>query len=142
MNGCRGAIVERCPRAWWTIEQSYVLVRFWCCLIYACQDIDFDRHIGIHSFPQRFGVAAALYTSIACHVAMVALLIEAIRLEHLGWIAIAGLVVMAALLAYEHSIVTPKDLSRLNAAFFNVNGYISMIFFLTWGADIVRNRFM
>ncbi len=111
-------------------------------LIYACQDIDFDRRIGIHSFPQRFGIAAALYTSIACHVAMVGLLIEVIRLENLGGIAIAGLVVMAALLTYEHSIVTPSDLSRLNAAFFNVNGYISMIFFLTWGADIVRHRFI
>jgi 4-hydroxybenzoate polyprenyltransferase len=109
-------------------------------LIYACQDVDFDRRIGIHSFPQRFGIAAALYTSIACHIAMVALLVEVIRLENLGWIAIAGLAAMAALLAYEHWIVTPKDLSRLNAAFFNVNGYISLIFFLTWGGDIVRNR--
>ena len=111
-------------------------------LIYACQDVDFDRRIGIHSFPQRFGIAAALYSSIACHVAMVALLAEVIRLENLGWIAMAGLAVMAALLAYEHWIVTPKDLSRLNAAFFNVNGYISLIFFLSWGADIVRNRVM
>jgi len=109
-------------------------------LIYACQDIEFDRSIGIHSFPQRYGVAAALYTSIACHVAMVALLFEAIRLENLGWIAMLGLALMAGLLAYEHAIVTPSDLSRLNAAFFNVNGYISLIFFLTWGADILRTR--
>ena len=75
-------------------------------LIYACQDIDFDRHIGIHSFPQRFGVAAALYGSIVCHLAMVALLVEVIRLENLGWFAIVGLALMAALLAYEHWIVT------------------------------------
>ncbi len=109
-------------------------------LIYACQDIEFDRSISIHSFPQRYGVAAALYTSIACHVAMVVLLVEVIRLESLGWIAIIGLALMAALLAYEHAIVTPSDLSRLNAAFFNVNGYISLIFFLTWGADILKNR--
>jgi len=71
---------------------------------------------------------------------MVALLFEAIRLENLGWIAMLGLALMAGLLAYEHVIVTPSDLSRLNAAFFNVNGYISLIFFLTWGADILRNR--
>ncbi len=109
-------------------------------LIYACQDIDFDRRIGIHSFPQRFGVAAALYTSIACHVAMVALLVAVIKLETLGWFAVMGLALMAALLAYEHWIVRPSDLSRLNAAFFNVNGYISLLFFLTWGADILRNR--
>ena len=111
-------------------------------LIYACQDIDFDRQIGIHSFPQRFGVAPALYTSIACHVAMVALLAEVIRLENLGVFAIAGLAMMAALLAYEHWIVRPSDLSRLNAAFFNANGYISLLFFLSWGADILRRRMM
>jgi 4-hydroxybenzoate polyprenyltransferase len=109
-------------------------------LIYACQDIDFDRRAGIHSFPQRFGVAAALYASIACHVAMVALLVAVIRLENLGGFAAAGLALMAGLLAYEHWIVRPSDLSRLNAAFFNVNGYISLLFFLTWGADILRNR--
>ena len=106
-------------------------------LIYACQDIDFDRRMGIHSFPQRFGVAAALYGSIACHVTMVALLVAVIRLENLGWIAMAGLALMAALLAYEHWIVRPSDLSCLNAAFFNVNGYISLLFFLSWGADLL-----
>ena len=106
-------------------------------LIYACQDIDFDRRVGIHSFPQRFGVAAALYGSIACHLAMVALLVEVIQMENLGWLAAAGLALMAALLAYEHWIVRPSDLSRLNAAFFNVNGYISLLFFFTWGADLL-----
>ena len=78
-------------------------------LIYACQDIEFDRRVGIHSFPQ------------------------------LGWIAAAGLALMAALLAYEHWIVRPSDLSRLNAAFFTVNGYISLLFLVTWGADILRH---
>jgi len=106
-------------------------------LIYACQDIDFDRRAGIHSIPQRFGVGAALYGSIVCHMAMVALLAEVIRLEHLGWFAIAGVVLMSALLAYEHWIVRPSDLSRLNAAFFNVNGYISLLFFLSWAADLL-----
>lgn len=106
-------------------------------LIYACQDIEFDRQTGIHSLPQRFGVAPALYASIACHVAMVALLTAVIRIEHLGAIAAAGVALMTALLVYEHSIVTPSDLSRLNAAFFNVNGYVSLIFFVTWGADVL-----
>jgi 4-hydroxybenzoate polyprenyltransferase len=106
-------------------------------LIYACQDVDFDRRVGIHSVPQRFGVAVALYGSIACHLLMVGLLIGVMRLEDLGWVAAAGLAIMAALLAYEHTIVTPSDLSRLNAAFFTVNGYISLLFFFTWGADIL-----
>jgi 4-hydroxybenzoate polyprenyltransferase len=109
-------------------------------LIYACQDIDFDRRTGIHSFPQRFGVAAALYGSMACHLAMVALLVEVMRLENLGWLATGGLALMAGLLAYEHWIVRPSDLSRLDAAFFNVNGYISLLFFFTWGADILSHR--
>jgi 4-hydroxybenzoate polyprenyltransferase len=106
-------------------------------LIYACQDLDFDRRMGVHSIPQRFGVAPALYGSIACHFAMVALLITVVRLEHLGWVASVGVALMAALLAYEHWIVRPSDLSRLNAAFFNVNGYISLLFFATWGADLL-----
>jgi len=106
-------------------------------LIYACQDIDFDRRLGIHSIPQRFGVAPALYGSIACHLAMVVLLIAVMRLQHLGSLATAGLALMAALLAYEHWIVRPSDLSRLNAAFFNMNGYISLLFFFTWGADLL-----
>jgi 4-hydroxybenzoate polyprenyltransferase len=106
-------------------------------LIYACQDVEVDGRLGIHSFPQRFGVAAALYASIACHVAMVVLLMAVMRLESLGWIAAAGLALMVALLVYEHWIVKPSDLSRLNAAFFNVNGYISLIFFFTWGADLL-----
>ena len=106
-------------------------------LIYACQDIDFDRRVGIHSFPQRFGVAVSLYGSMVCHLAMVVLLAQVMRLEHLGWLATAGLALMAALLAYEHWIVRPSDLSRLNAAFFNVNGYISLLFFFTWGGDLL-----
>jgi 4-hydroxybenzoate polyprenyltransferase len=106
-------------------------------LIYACQDIEFDRRVGVHSVPQRFGVAAALYGSIASHVAMLALLVEVMRLERLGWLAAAGVALMAALLAYEHWIVRPSDLSRLNAAFFNVNGYISLLFFFTWGGDLL-----
>jgi 4-hydroxybenzoate polyprenyltransferase len=60
-----------------------------------------------------------------------------LRMEHLGWIAAAGLTAVAALLAYEHALVKPSNLSRVNAAFFTVNGFISLLFFVTWGADIV-----
>ncbi len=108
-------------------------------LIYACQDVEFDRQVGIHSIPQRFGVAAALYGSVACHVAMVALLIGVVKLENLGWSAVTGVALMASLLTYEHWIVRPSDLSRLNAAFFTVNGYISLLFFFTWGADLLMH---
>jgi 4-hydroxybenzoate polyprenyltransferase len=118
-------------------------VAFWVAgfdLIYACQDVDFDRRMGIHSVPQRFGIAAALYTSIISHVAMVALLLWVVRLENLSWVAAGGVALMAGLLAYEHWIVRPSDLSRLNAAFFTVNGYISLLFFSTWAGDILSHR--
>jgi 4-hydroxybenzoate polyprenyltransferase len=106
-------------------------------LIYACQDVEFDRAHGIHSLPQRFGVGAALYSSVAAHALMVAILIVVARMEHLGAIALAGIVVVAALLTYEHTLVKPNDLSRINAAFFTINGYVSILFFLSWAADLL-----
>ncbi len=96
-------------------------------LIYACQDVEFDRAEGLHSFPARFGIAAALRTAQVCHVLTVAafaLLGWTLGLGVLYW---GGVVVVAALLAYEHSLVSPGDLSKLDMAFFNVNGYIAMI---------------
>jgi 4-hydroxybenzoate polyprenyltransferase len=106
-------------------------------IIYACQDVEFDHALGLHSIPRRYGVRAALYTSAALHVVMLALLIVVLRMEHLGWMAAAGLAAVGALLAYEHALVKPSNLSRVNAAFFTVNGFISVLFFATWGADIV-----
>lgn len=108
-------------------------------IIYACQDIDFDRATGLKSFPERFGIASALFASGALHVMMLVLLIATARMERLGWIAGAGLAAVAALLAYEHALVKPSDLSRINAAFFTINGYISVLFFVTWAADILRH---
>jgi 4-hydroxybenzoate polyprenyltransferase len=106
-------------------------------MIYACQDVAFDRYMELHSVPKRFGVAAALYASAALHVLMLGLLMVVALMSGLGWIAMGGLVAVAALLAYEHLLVKPSDLSRLNAAFFAVNGYISILFFLTWAAGIL-----
>ena len=108
-------------------------------IIYACQDVDFDRAFGLHSVPKRFGIRAALYTSAILHVLMFALLLIVARRENLGWIALAGLLLIAFLLAYEHALVKPSDLTRVNSAFFNVNGYISILFFVTWAADILRH---
>ena len=111
-------------------------------IIYACQDVEFDHRLGLHSIPKQFGIAAALYTSIVLHAGMLVLLVVVARIENLGWIALAGLAVVAALLAYEHSLVKPSDLSRVNAAFFTINGYISVLFFLTWAADLTVHRFI
>jgi len=69
-------------------------------------------------------------------VIMLALLVVVARMERLGWVAGLGLLFIAALLAYEHALVKPSDLSRINAAFFTVNGYIGLLFLATWAADI------
>ncbi len=106
-------------------------------VLYACQDVEFDRQHGLQSIPGRFGITAALYFSAVLHLIMLALLVVVARQENLGWVAEAGVAVVAALLAYEHSLVTPSDLSRINAAFFNVNGYVSLLFAATWAVDIL-----
>lgn len=105
-------------------------------VLYACQDLDFDRAAGLYSVPKRFGIAAALRIARAMHLVMIALLIWLAASFHLLWPAWMGIAVVAALLAYEHSLVSPGDLRRLNAAFFTVNGYISLLFLLFWGAAV------
>ena len=106
-------------------------------IIYACQDVEFDRAAGLHSFPRQFGIAAALYASAGLHLVMLVVLIFTARIENLGWVAGAGLAAVTVLLAYEHGLVKPRDLSRVNAAFFTINGYISLLFFVTWAADLL-----
>jgi 4-hydroxybenzoate polyprenyltransferase len=103
-------------------------------VLYACQDVEFDRLAGLHSIPKKFGIPRALGIARAMHILMIALLIWLAASFHLAWPAWAGIGVVAALLAYEHSLVKPNDLSKINAAFFTVNGYISLLFLLFWGA--------
>ena len=99
-------------------------------LLYACQDVEFDRREGLHSVPARFGIAAALRAARVCHV------LTALALGAVGWTLGLGLfywigwLVVAGLLVYEHSLVSATDLSKLDMAFFNVNGYISVITFV------------
>jgi len=103
-------------------------------VLYACQDIDFDKEAGLYSVPKRFGIANALWIARLMHVGVVILLSWLAASFGLPWPAWAGIAVVAALLGYEHSLVKPNDLSKLNAAFFTVNGYISILFVLFWGA--------
>ena len=109
-------------------------------VLYACQDIEFDKAAGLYSIPKKFGVAGALRIARAMHIVMVGLLAWLALSFQLGWTAWAGLAVVAALLVYEHSLVRPDDLSKINAAFFTVNGYISLLFLLFWGAAVVTRR--
>jgi 4-hydroxybenzoate polyprenyltransferase len=103
-------------------------------VLYACQDIDYDRSAGLYSVPKRFGVANALLIARVMHTGVIALLSWLAAGFALPWPAWLGIVVVAALLAYEHSLVKADDLSKLDAAFFTMNGYISMSFLVFWGA--------
>ena len=105
-------------------------------VLYALQDVDFDRGAGLHSIPQRFGISRALAIARAMHVTVVALLSWLAWSFQLAWPAWAGVAAVAALLIYEHSLVAEDDLSRLNAAFFTTNGFISILFFLSWGTAL------
>jgi len=99
-------------------------------LIYACQDVEIDRKEGLHSIPARFGIPAALRLAQIFHVLTVLLLAATGLLAGLGWLYWLGLIVVAGLLFYEHTLVKPDDLSRVDMAFFKMNGYISVITFL------------
>ena len=103
-------------------------------VLYACQDVDFDRSAGLFSIPQRFGIAKALLIARSMHVGVVALLASLAASFALPWPAWLGILVVGTLLAYEHSLVKENDLSKLDAAFFTMNGYISISFLLCWGA--------
>jgi 4-hydroxybenzoate polyprenyltransferase len=103
-------------------------------VLYACQDVEYDRRAGLFSVPKEFGIAKALLIARAMHIGVIALLAWLAFSFGLPWPAWAGIAVVASLLGYEHSLVKADDLSKLDAAFFTVNGYISMVFLLFWGA--------
>jgi 4-hydroxybenzoate polyprenyltransferase len=109
-------------------------------VLYACQDVEFDKQAGLYSIPKRFGVANALLIARGLHILMVSLLVWLAVSFGLGWPAYVGICVVAVLLAYEHSLVKPNELSKMNAAFFTVNGYISLLFLLFWGAAAIALR--
>jgi 4-hydroxybenzoate polyprenyltransferase len=121
----------------WRIVILCAAVTFWVGgfdVLYACQDIEYDRRAGLYSVPKKFGISGALQIARMMHVGVVALLSWLAYSFVLPWPAWAGIVVVAGLLAYEHSLVKAGDLSKLDAAFFAVNGYISLLFLLFWGA--------
>jgi 4-hydroxybenzoate polyprenyltransferase len=118
-------------------------VTFWTAgfdIIYSCQDYEFDVDAGLFSLPRRLGIAGALWIARLLHVAMIACLLLLVRDFQLGWLSLAGVGAVAALLIYEHSLVKATDLSRVNAAFFTVNGYVSVLFLLFWAADMYVGR--
>jgi len=137
--------------AWIAVRGSYdprmlvltALVLFWVGgfdILYACQDFEHDRKVGLHSVPAAFGMVGAFRIARAMHVAVVVLGLWLDHLFTLGPIAYAGTVLVAALLAYEHRIVSPADIRRMDAAFFLLNGIISVVYFVFVAIAVFAHR--
>jgi 4-hydroxybenzoate polyprenyltransferase len=124
------------PRILWLTAA----VAFWTAgfdVIYACQDYEFDTAEGLFSVPRRLGIAGALRVARLLHVLMVGCLLALVYSLGLGALSLAGVAAVTCLLIYEHSLVEATDLSRVDAAFFTMNGYVSMLFFVFWAADVL-----
>ena len=109
-------------------------------VLYACQDFEHDRSHGLNSVPQAFGLRGAFMLARAMHVSMLALVVWLLVLFHMGPVAMVGVALVAVLLLYEHSLVSPTDLRRLDAAFFTLNGVISVVFFFAVAGDVLLRR--
>jgi 4-hydroxybenzoate polyprenyltransferase len=123
------------PRILWLTAA----VTFWTAgfdIIYSCQDFEFDSESQLFSIPRALGVIKALMVARALHVLMIVSLLMLVYQLQLGSLAVAGIAAVAALLIYEHTLVKAGDLSRVNAAFFTMNGWVSVLFFVFWAADI------
>jgi len=118
-------------------------VTFWVAgfdVLYACQDLDFDRGAGLHSIPRYLGIAKSLWVARLFHALMLALLLVLVWAFGLGTMAITGIAVVLLLIGYEHSLVSKDDLSKLNAAFFTMNGVISVVFFVFVALDLLHKH--
>jgi 4-hydroxybenzoate polyprenyltransferase len=137
--------------AWIAVRGSFDLrillltaaVTFWVAgfdVLYACQDYEFDTQSGLHSIPRYFGIDRSLWIARLFHVFMLVLVIALVVAFGLGKLAVIGVVIVMLLLAYEHSLVSPTNLSKLNAAFFTMNGVISVVFFAFVAADLLLRK--
>lgn len=127
----------------WRIAVLSAAVLLWVAgfdVLYACQDYEHDCKVGLNSVPQAFGMSRAFWIARAMHAGMLLLLLALVKLFALGSVAYVGIAVVAVLLSYEHSIVSPKDLRRMNAAFFTLNGIISIAFFCFFAADVLLRK--
>jgi 4-hydroxybenzoate polyprenyltransferase len=105
-------------------------------VLYSCQDYDFDRAVGLHSIPARVGISNALWISRVLHCAAFLSLVSLYFVSGLGALAIIGVAATAALLLYQHRLVSADDLGRLNAAFFTTNAFVSVILLITFGSAV------
>ena len=120
-----------------------LLVLMWTAgfdVMYACQDYDYDRGAGLRSIPARFGIRNALWIARLFHVQAFVALVLLYLVTGLGWIALAGVIAVGLLLAYQHTLIRATDLSRMNAAFFTTNAFVSVILFISFGAAVFVRR--
>jgi 4-hydroxybenzoate polyprenyltransferase len=136
--GAWAAITNELPWEAWLLGAAVAVWVAGFDVLYALFDLDFDRAHGLHSLPARFGPRAAFAAARACHVATVGFLVLAGLGLDVGVLYWLGVAAVAALLAYEHSLVSPADTRRLDAAFFTLNGVISVTFFAFVLADVLR----
>ena len=120
-----------------------LLVLMWTAgfdVMYACQDYDFDRRTGLRSIPATFGIARALWIARLFHIQAFVALLLLYGLSGLGWPALAGVIAVGVLLVYQHTLVTARDMTRMNAAFFTTNAFVSVILFVTFSAAVFMAR--
>lgn len=120
-----------------------VLVLMWTSgfdVLYACQDYDFDRRAGLRSIPARFGIKNSLRIARIFHLQAFIVLVLLYLVTGLGWLALAGVIAVGALLVYQHTLVKPEDLSRMNAAFFTTNAFVSVILLASFGSAVFLQK--
>ncbi len=106
-------------------------------VLYACQDYEFDKKAGLRSIPARFGIKNSLWIARFFHLQAFIVLLLLYLVTELGWLALGGVLAVGALMIYQHTLVKPNDLSRMNAAFFTTNAFVSVILFLTFGGAVL-----
>lgn len=120
-----------------------LLVMMWTAgfdVLYACQDFEYDKRAGLRSIPARFGIKGAMTIARVFHVQAFIVLMFLYLVTDLGWLALLGVIAVGALMIYQHTLVKPNDLSKMNAAFFTTNAFVSVILFITFGGAVFLSK--
>ena len=150
-----GAALAISPTAAWIAVRGAIdsevplllslLVMMWTAgfdVLYACQDYEYDRKAGLRSIPARFGIKNSLNIARIFHFQAFVVLVLLYLVTGLGWLALVGVLAVGALMVYQHTLVKPNDLSRMNAAFFTTNAFDSVILFVTFGGAVFASKYL
>ncbi len=150
-----GAALAISPTAAWIAVRGAIdsevplllslLVMMWTAgfdVLYACQDYEYDRKAGLRSIPARFGIKNSLNIARIFHFQAFVVLVLLYLVTGLGWLALLGVFAVGALMIYQHTLVKPNDLSRMNAAFFTTNAFVSVILFVTFGGAVFASKYL